>query len=51
MRAWRESPPKDRRKDAPFEEIRGMCRLFQWLLPGLVTNVAYLRAQLAAPTS
>ena len=32
-------------KDAPFEEIRDMCRLFQWLLPGLVTNVAYLRAQ------
>jgi hypothetical protein len=23
-----------------------VCRLFQWLLPGLVTNVAYLRAQL-----
>jgi hypothetical protein len=38
-------------KDAPFEEIRDMCRLFQWLLPGLVTNVAYLRAQLAAPAS
>ncbi len=38
-------------KDAPFEEIRDMCRLFQWLLPGLVTNVAYLRAQLVAPTS
>ncbi len=38
-------------KDAPFEEIRDMCRLFQWLLPGLVTNVAYLRAQLAMPTS
>ena len=38
-------------KDAPFEEIRDMCRLFQWLLPGLVTNVAYLRAQLAAPIS
>jgi hypothetical protein len=35
-------------KDAPFEEIRDMCRLFQWLLPGLVTNVAYLRAQFAA---
>ena len=33
-------------KDAPFEEIRDVCRLFQWLLPGLVTNVAYLRAQL-----
>lgn len=35
-------------KDASFEEIRDMCRLFQWLLPGLVTNVAYLRAQLIA---
>lgn len=33
--------------DAPFEEIRDVCRLFQWLLPGLITNVAYLRAQLA----
>jgi len=38
-------------KDAPFEEIRDVCRLFQWLLPGLVTNVAYLRAQLAAPNA
>ena len=36
-------------QDAPFEEIRDVCRLFQWLLPGLVTNVAYLRAQLEAP--
>lgn len=35
-------------KDAPFEEVRDVCRLFQWLLPGLVTNVAYLRAQLVA---
>lgn len=33
-------------KDAEFEEIRDVCRLFQWLLPGLITNVAYLRAQL-----
>jgi hypothetical protein len=32
--------------DAPLEEVIAMCRLFQWLLPGLVTNVAYLRAQL-----
>jgi hypothetical protein len=32
-------------KDAPLEEVRDLCRLFQWLLPGLVTNVAYLRAQ------
>ncbi len=34
-------------RDAPLEEIVQMCRLFQWLLPGLVTNVAFLRAQLA----
>ena len=33
-------------QDAPFEEVRDVCRLFQWLLPGLITNVAYLRAQL-----
>ena len=36
-------------QDAPLEEIRAMCRLFQWLLPGLITNVAFLRAQLQAP--
>jgi len=35
-------------EDAPLEEIRDVCRLFQWLLPGLITNVAYLRAQLLA---
>jgi hypothetical protein len=35
-------------KDASLEEVQAVCRLFQWLLPGLVTNVAYLRAQLAA---
>jgi hypothetical protein len=33
-------------RDAPFDEVRDVCRLFQWLLPGLVVNVAYLRAQL-----
>lgn len=32
--------------DAGLEEITHMCRLFQWLLPGLITNVAYLRHQL-----
>lgn len=36
-------------KDAPLEEVLGVCRLFQWLLPGLITNVAYLRSQLAGP--
>jgi len=33
-------------QDGDLEEIRDVCRLFQWLLPGLITNVACLRAQL-----
>jgi len=33
-------------EDASLEEIRNVVRLFQWLLPGLVTNVAFFRAQL-----
>ncbi len=33
--------------DAPLEEIRDAVCLFQWLLPGLITNVAFFRAQLA----
>ena len=32
---------------AADEEVLNVVRLFQWLLPGLVVNVAYLRAQLA----
>ncbi len=32
--------------DATLQEVLAMCRLFQWLLPGLVTNVAYFRHQL-----
>ncbi len=32
-------------KDAPLAEVLEMSRLFQWLLPGLVTNVAYFRHQ------
>jgi len=32
--------------DAPLPEVLGVARLFQWLLPGLVTNIAFLRAQL-----
>jgi hypothetical protein len=32
--------------DASLEEVIQMCRLFQWLLPGLITNVAFLRHQL-----
>ncbi len=33
-------------KDASLDEVLAVCRLFQWLLPGLVTNVAYFRHQL-----
>jgi len=32
--------------DAPRDEILSVCRLFQWLLPGLITNVAFFRHQL-----
>lgn len=34
------------RQDAPLDAVIDMARLFQWLLPGLVVNVAYFRAQL-----
>jgi hypothetical protein len=37
-------------KDAPFEEVRDVARLFQWLLPGLIVNIAFLRAQLVPDT-
>ncbi len=36
------------REDALLEEVLQMSRPFQWLLPGLVTNIAYFRAQLEA---
>ena len=32
--------------DATIAEVLEVCRLFQWLLPGLITNVAYFRHQL-----
>ncbi len=32
--------------DATAEEVREVVRLFQWLLPGLATNVAFFRAQM-----
>jgi len=35
-------------EDGPLEEVIAVCQLFQWLLPGLVTNVAYFRHQLFA---
>jgi hypothetical protein len=34
--------------DANLDEVVQVCRLFQWLLPGLITNVAYFRHQLEA---
>lgn len=33
-------------RDAPLEEVTQVARLFQWLLPGLLTNIAFLRSQL-----
>lgn len=33
-------------RDAPLVEVLRVAQLFQWLLPGLVTNVAFFRAQL-----
>lgn len=34
--------------DSSLEEVIQVCRLFQWLLPGLITNIAYFRHQLEA---
>ena len=33
-------------EDAGIQEITEVCRLFQWLLPGLASNVAFLKVQL-----
>jgi len=41
-----ESLIKAAQQDAEFDEVLSVVRLFQWLLPGLAVNVAYLRAQL-----
>jgi hypothetical protein len=35
-------------RDGAEDDIREMVALFQWLLPGLATNVAFFRRQLAA---
>ena len=32
--------------DAGLGEVLQVCRLFQWLIPGLIVNVAYFRHQL-----
>lgn len=34
------------RSSAPEDEVLSVVRLFQWLLPGLATNIAFFRAQL-----
>lgn len=34
--------------DAGIDELRQVARLFYWLIPGLVTNVAFIRHQLLA---
>ena len=39
---------RDAATSAPPGEILEVTRLFQWLLPGLCTNVAFFRAQLQA---
>jgi hypothetical protein len=36
------------KRDSPDSEVLDVVRLFQWLLPGLIANVAYFRAQLQA---
>lgn len=33
-------------RDAPLHEVLSVAQLFQWLLPGLVTNIAFFRNQL-----
>ena len=33
-------------KDKKLNEIRKVVNLFQWLLPGLITNVAFMREQI-----
>ncbi len=35
-------------KDSDLDEVMRVCRLFQWLLPGLIVNIAYFRHQLEA---
>jgi hypothetical protein len=36
-------------EDIGAESVLGVVRLFQWLLPGLVVNVAYMREQTLTP--
>ena len=34
------------KKDKKLNEIKKVVNLFQWLLPGLITNVAFMREQI-----
>ena len=34
------------KKDKKLNEITKVVHLFQWLLPGLITNVAFMREQI-----
>ena len=34
------------KKDKKLNEIKKVVDLFQWLLPGLITNVAFMREQI-----
>lgn len=38
-------------EDTDLDEVLSVVRLFQWLLPGLTVNVAFLRAQLTQQVS
>ncbi len=35
-------------KDSDLDEVIQVCRLFRWLLPGLIVNIACFRHQLEA---
>ena len=34
------------KKDKKLNEIKKVVDLFQWLLPGLITNVAFMKEQI-----
>jgi len=38
-------------EDGSADQVLQVVRLFQWLLPGLITNVAFFRAQLCGPSA
>ena len=40
--------PRQPRLDASLLEVIRVCRLFPWLIPGVITHAAYVRYQLEA---